>query len=93
MLTGARLRQKLSKTSSFFTALSHPSRVAIVYLLMSDPMRVRDIVDQLKLSPTVVAHHLHVLYSFGWITKMKVGKMTTYSLESEAVKHIKAFFT
>lgn len=93
MLTGARLRQKLSKTSKLFTALAHPSRVAIVYLLARDPMRVRDIVDQLKLSPTVVAHHLHVLYVVGWVTKMKVGKMTTYSLVPEAAKHIQAFFT
>jgi len=88
MLSGIRLKQKVAPATKLLRAIADPTRVAIVYLLMSDAMELGDIVHSVGKSAPLVSHHLKVLLSAGWITKTKYGKLVTYYLSEHACKEV-----
>ncbi len=67
--------------------VAHVYRLAIVYLLADNDLDPREIIDCLGLPQTLVAHHLKMLLTTGWVTKARVGRRVTYKLNE------KAFFT
>src|SRR5690348_4620878 len=93
MLSGIRLKKKLTPHAVKFGAIANISRLSILYLLAEEPMQVSRIIHRLKLSPSLVAHHLDVLARGGWVTKTKFGKLVTYYLSQEAVKQTKKFLS
>ena len=93
MLSGLRLTQKVAPVSFTLRGIAHPSRLAILYLLLTDSMEVRDIVSRLKLPANLVAHHLSILYKTGWVTKTKQGNRVTYTVKKDALVDIEAFFS
>ncbi len=90
MLSGARLKQKVRDASRMLQAAGDINRLAILYLLATEPMDLRDIIDRTRLSPSLVAHHMRVLLGAEWVTKSKFGKRVTYYLiETAAGKALK----
>jgi DNA-binding transcriptional ArsR family regulator len=88
MLTGSRLRQKLTPPARKFHALGNLWRLSIVYTLGREPMDFGRLVSRLKLPPNLLSHHLKQLMNAGVVTKTKVGKLATYYLADEAVKEM-----
>ena len=90
MLSGDRLRKKLTLPTRKFHALGNLSRASILYTLARDPMEFGRIVRRLKLPPSLLSHHLTQLASAGLVTKTKVGKLATYYVAEDSIKGMSA---
>jgi DNA-binding transcriptional ArsR family regulator len=85
MLTGIRLREKVKPFAIRQTALAHPIRLSILYLLANSPMLMHEIAENVDYPGNLVSHHLSVLLKGGWVQKVKLGKTVTYSLREHAL--------
>jgi len=72
--------------------ISHPARLAIAYSLAQQELDTWQIVNAIKLPPALVAHHLKLMHTSGWVKRVRVGKRVTYSLLPKNVKEIKRLF-
>lgn len=82
-----------NKTASWFKALSHPARIAIVeYLLVVDSCVCSDIVDELPLAQPTISQHLKELKNAGIIKGSIEGNSICYCLNDETIIQIKDFF-
>jgi len=86
MISRLRLYQKLQPATKKFSALGNVSRLSIVYSLGREAMEFGALSRRLKISPSLLSHHLNVLLKNGWITKLKVGKLVTYYIAEKTVK-------
>ncbi|MDO8451359.1 MAG: ArsR family transcriptional regulator [bacterium] len=87
MVGKTRLLAKIRPYSDKLTVLSHPYRVAIIYLLLSKQRETREIVRELKAPPAVAAFHLKKLVSSGWLLKQNVsGKHVEYRLNLKILR-------
>ena len=84
MVTKNRLQNKVRPTAKQLEGIAHVYRLAIVYLLASNDLDPRELVDYLGLPQTLVAHHLKRLLVTGWVTKTRVGRRVTYRLNEKA---------
>lgn len=91
MLTGARLTQKITPTAAKFRAAGDIIRLSILYMLLQGPLDLGTIERRLKRSPSLVAHHLNILRTSGWVNKSKFGKLVTYYLSDETAREISKF--
>lgn len=88
MTTGKRLLAKVAPYVKLVRGLSHPYRVAILYLLAHDPMWERDLVIHLGKPQNLVAHHLKEMTKGGWLKREKVGRYVTYTLNDKAFREL-----
>lgn len=73
-------------------AAGDKTRMAILYMLLREPLTLPIIRHRLLLSPPLAAHHLQVLRRAGWVTKSKYGKLVTFMIAPQAVHEVTAFF-
>ncbi len=92
MLTKNRLKEKVQPVATRLAGIANPYRLAVVYLLATDELLNREIVDALGLPPSLVSHHLNILLTTGWITKTKVGKRVTYKLNEKTFESFRRLF-
>lgn len=75
-----------------FKAISEPSRVRILMMLLQKPLCVCEITSILKLSTPTVSNHLAYLREKGFIVDEKEGKWINYRIVKNStdmiVKHI-----
>jgi DNA-binding transcriptional ArsR family regulator len=82
--------KKLSSVASKFRAISHPTRIAIIYMLETNKqMNVTQIHTKLNILQAVTSHHLSVLKNKGIVSAKRVGKNTLYSLTPNLIVQIK----
>jgi len=91
MVTGIRLKSLCKNMGKKLAAAGHASRVAILYLLAHRPMKLREISENIDLPENLVAHHVQVLSSCGWIRKRKQGTKQYYELKKRPFTDIKQF--
>ena len=91
MISRIRLYQKLKPIVFKFHALDNISRVSIVYTLAREAMEFGQISRRLKISPSLLSHHLKQLTNAGWVTKMKVGNLVTYYISEDLAKKLSVF--
>jgi DNA-binding transcriptional ArsR family regulator len=70
-------------------ALSTPSRVQILWVLMEGSRGVGEITELLGMEQSAVSHQLRVLREHGLIGAERVGRRRVYALRDE---HVVAFF-
>ena len=92
MLTGIRLKQKLAPTVKKMRAAGNMSRLAVLYMLLREPLSLQTLMHRAQMSPGLAAHHLKVLRAAGWVKKSKFGKLVEYSINEDAVKDALVFF-
>lgn len=92
MLTRARLREKVKPFVRRFRGISHVHRLAIVYLLAHETMKVHAIVDGVGIAENLVSHHLRQLYLSGWVLRTRVGRDVTYRLNEKAFVEFNRLF-
>lgn len=86
--------QELQEAASFFKALSHPARLAILnYLAESKICITGDISKELPLSRTTVNQHLDELKRAGLITGEISGAKTKYCLNMEKLSELNTRFS
>ncbi len=90
MLTGFRLTKRVAPLASKFRAAGNATRLALLYMLAREPLTLARMASRLKLSPSLVIHHLKILHQAGWVTKTKFGKLVTYYLVEDALKDAQA---
>jgi len=66
-------------------ALSTPSRVQILGILVAGPRSVSDLVDLLGMEQSAVSHQLRILREHGLVTVERVGRRSMYALTDEHV--------
>jgi len=74
----------LIEISAMLKSLSHPSRMAIMYLISQHPekrMTVKSIYDKLKMSQPVISRHLGILKQSGLLTRFNEGIKTYYEIK------------
>ena len=85
---------ELQTASSFFKALAHPARLAILNYLAGSKMCITgDISDELPLSRTTVNQHLTELKEVGLIKGTINGVKVNYCLNEEKIKELNLRFT
>jgi ArsR family transcriptional regulator, nickel/cobalt-responsive transcriptional repressor len=60
--------------------LSDPTRYAVVLLLLDRAQRVNELIDVLRVDPTLLSHHLRLLREAGLVNSRREGKGVFYSL-------------
>lgn len=81
MLTGYKLREKVTLFSPKFQAIAHPHRLAILHLLSYGELPLHEIVSSIDLPQNLISHHIKQLEQTNWIDKRKEGKETFYILK------------
>lgn len=81
-------REELETSAAFFSALSDPSRLAILHALSGSPLCVCDLAALLGASQSAASHQLRVLRDRRLVRAMREGKAVRYSLHDEHVSSI-----
>ncbi len=69
-----------------FSALSDPTRRAILSMLLEDDMAVTDVAEPFDMSLAAISKHLAILATAGLITQEKRGRVKWCKLEPDAMR-------
>lgn len=83
-MTGIRLNEHTAPFARRLAAASHPLRLSILHVLCSGEMRTGEIAKNVDIPENLAVHHLMTLTACGWVTKKRLGKSVTYSLNARA---------
>ena len=86
------LHNTLKPYAQTFHAIGNITRLSILYTLGQEPMEFGRLVHRLKISPSLLSHHLKQLMTAGIVTKTTVGKLVTYYIAEDSVKKVGALF-
>lgn len=78
----------MDQLSDVLTAISHPSRRAIIGQLSKGPARFLDVAEPFDTALNAVSKHLKVLERAGLIEKKKQGREVMISLKAEPLKAV-----
>lgn len=73
---------------SFFKALSDETRFRIFSLIISREMCVCEIVEELKLSQSLISHHLYHLKAAGLVKDRREGVWIHYSVNQKKLDEL-----
>jgi DNA-binding transcriptional ArsR family regulator len=71
------------KSSKSLKAVSDPTRLAVIELLMEKDTFVSAFIENLKIEPTLLSHHLSILRNEGIVLANRIGKTVLYRLNPE----------
>jgi ArsR family transcriptional regulator len=77
--------QTSSHLADLFSALSDPTRLRIISVLLENERNVGDIADQLKMSESAVSHQLRGLRQMKLVRSRKHGRQVYYALDDDHV--------
>ncbi len=69
----------------FFTNLSNPTRLAVLEILMNQPMSVNELANSLGQEQSMVSHNLQPLLRCNFIFTKRQGKKRVYSANQETI--------
>ncbi len=78
----------MDQLTSVLTAISHPSRRAIIKQLARGPARFLDVADRFDTSLNATTKHLKLLERAGLIERQKQGREVLISLRPEPLKAV-----
>jgi DNA-binding transcriptional ArsR family regulator len=84
----------VSSVDRTFSALSDPTRLAVIDLLRRKPLRAGEIADELEMSPPALSRHLRVLRKAGLIIDDEPeddARVRLYRLNPGAFSSLKAW--
>jgi DNA-binding transcriptional ArsR family regulator len=73
------------RLAELFSALSDPTRLRIISILLEGEMNVGDIVAELEMTESAVSHQLRGLRQMRIVRNRKDGRQVFYSLDDEHV--------
>jgi len=75
-----KFKSKQSGCSQVLKALSDPTRLAVLEILLEKDTYVSEFIDCLNIEPTLLSHHLSILRGEGLIKASRRGKTVLYQL-------------
>jgi DNA-binding transcriptional ArsR family regulator len=75
-------------TAKYFRAFGDPTRLRILELLMSGPLSVKEITQELGVPQSNVSNHIACLRWCGFVTSENDGKWTYYSVRNPKIRRI-----
>lgn len=78
-------KEEKIKISNIFKAISDPTRIDILTLLIKEDLTVSKIVDKLKMSQSAISHQLKTLREVNLVKAERKGKFVCYSLADDHV--------
>lgn len=78
----------IKKMTVIFHMLSNPNRLQVLHLCLEEPISVSDLVGTLKLSQSLVSHHLKQLRDANLIQATRQGKNMLYQVTDKRVQCI-----
>jgi DNA-binding transcriptional ArsR family regulator len=81
--------QKVEFAAKKIRTITHPARVQIIKLLEeNEKLNVTQIYEKLNILQAETSHHLALLREYGILKKVRQGKMSIYSLNTEVLESI-----
>jgi len=81
--------QKVEFAAKKIRTITHPARVQIIKLLEeNEKLNVTQIYEKLNILQAETSHHLALLREYGILKKVRQGKMSIYSLNTEVLENI-----
>ena len=77
--------QTFTNLADLFTALSDPTRLRIISVLLEGEMNVGDIATQLEMTESAVSHQLRGLRQMRLVRGRKNGRQVYYTLDDDHV--------
>ena len=77
--------QTSTHLADLFSALSDPTRLRIISVLLEGEMNVGDLAAQLKMSESAVSHQLRGLRHMKLVSSRKNGRQVYYALDDDHV--------
>ncbi len=77
-----------AEIAATLSALSAPSRVAILFVLREGEIGVNDLAARVGLSQPATSQQLRVLRQLGWVAAERRGRSVTYSLHDPHVAEL-----
>ena len=74
------------KLSPVYTALSDPTRRAILRLLRKQSLAAGAIADEFQLSKATISHHFKILKLAGLVRSERQGTFVVYTLQSNVLE-------
>lgn len=78
--------ERISELADLFRLLGDGTRLRIVLACLNVPVSVGDIAERLKLSVSLVSHHLRLLRATRLVTAERRGKHVFYSAADDHVR-------
>lgn len=77
--------QTSTRLADLFSALSDPTRLRIISVLLEREMNVGDIAEQLSMTESAVSHQLRGLRQMRLVRSRKDGRQVFYALDDDHV--------
>ena len=74
--------------ADLFSALSDPTRLRIISVLLDGEMNVGDLASQLEMSESAVSHQLRGLRQLRLVSSRKDGRQVFYALDDDHVAEL-----
>ncbi|HSL29772.1 MAG TPA: metalloregulator ArsR/SmtB family transcription factor [Anaerolineales bacterium] len=74
--------------ADLFSALSDPTRLRIISVLLEDELNVGEIASQLEMSESAVSHQLRGLRQLRLVRSRKNGRQVYYALDDDHVERL-----
>jgi len=75
-----------------FSAISDPTRLAILRSLASQPLPVSELADAFPMSRPAISQHLRILSDAGLVRARRHGTQRIYAVDPEGLKALKEHF-
>ena len=80
--------QTFTHLADLFSALSDPTRLRIISVLLEGEMNVGDIADRLSMTESAVSHQLRGLRQMRLVRSRKDGRQVFYALDDDHVSKL-----
>ncbi|HMB23555.1 MAG TPA: metalloregulator ArsR/SmtB family transcription factor [Anaerolineales bacterium] len=80
--------QTSTHLADLFSALSDPTRLRIISVLLDDECKVGDIAAQLEMTESAVSHQLRGLRQMRLVRSRKDGRQVYYALDDDHVARL-----
>jgi ArsR family transcriptional regulator, lead/cadmium/zinc/bismuth-responsive transcriptional repressor len=77
-----------AELTELFRLLSDGSRLRILLTCLDRPLAVGDIATDLKLSPSLVSHHLRLLRASRLVSASRSGRKVFYTVTDEHIRRV-----
>ena len=78
--------EAITQLSDLFRLMGDTSRLRIILTCLHDPVSVTEIAEQLKLSQSLVSHHLRLLRAARVVRSERRGKQVFYVAKDEHIQ-------
>lgn len=77
--------KKIEASSGDLKVLADQTRLSVLAMLMDNGMYVSEIINILRMDPTLLSHHLRILRDHGLVRARREGKTVHYEIDKRRI--------